>query len=114
MHVSMRRVVDDMHAIIAYGTLFNFTSIRILCMALIMVIYVLFAMNIPAYIQVNVISFALVTTFFLPASTVALEQRNTISVCDILLRSHMVCPFTTRLISYFLQSACHSYYNDII
>ena len=81
-----------MHALIAYGTLFNFTSIfvygprngdlRSVC-----------------YKYLYAISFALATTFFLPASTVALQQRNTISVCDILLRSGMVCPFTTRLTS---------------
>ena len=85
MHVSIRWVVDDMHALIAYGTLYNFTS--------------MFAINIHADIHVNAISFALVTTFFLPASTVALQQGNAISVCDMLLRSHMVCPFTT---AYFL------------
>ena len=68
-------------------------------MALVMVIYVPFAINIHACINANAISFALVATFFLPASTVALQQGNAISVCDILLRSDMVCPFTTRLIS---------------
>ena len=56
-------------------------------MALVMVIYAPFAINIHACINANAISFALVTTFFLLAS-MALQQGNAISVCDILLRSH--------------------------